>query len=501
MSHTFRRSFVAFALGLALAAPVHAQSVAPKSINPGLIVFGDSLSDGGAGIALADALCRNPLVGALTCGKRRDAVRLGAPYFEGRSFSDGPVAVDVMARLFGKALTPGYRNPLVPTISRVGQNYAIAGAHAAGSGADAMVSLEGQIGAYAHHYQRANADTLHVILIGGNDLAAAIPTNDKAAVTRAVAAIQAGVQRLASMGARRILVYKLLPMQDVPRFAAQPALKGNAAALTAQFNAGIDALRAPTGVTLLRFDMSPMWSLVKQQTWRSGKDYKTACAAGVRDVISQVKQNPATNVVVTAPWLPACAPARRDHRAFLDDLHPSGYLHQMLGQATYDFVFESLNGGQCAVHGWGSETLPSRGQPAMRRGLLGTVHRYDNPYSRQREYFRLVDADNNDGAYGPYPIDRRDNPYWEYIGTTPPKHCGTAFRAAMNLWQARLPSGGVATGDFPRAKRGDRFAWFNPSIRQVEYFTFLDPQRSGAFWYFPTDGVSNNPWWLRTKFD
>lgn len=500
MSPMFRKWFPALALGFAVASPAHAQGVAPPAINPGLIVFGDSLSDGGAGIALADALCRNPAFGALGCGKRRDSVRLGAPYFAGRSFSDGPVAVDVMARLSGRTLTPGYRNPLVPGISRVGQNYAIAGAHAFGSGAHALVSLESQIGAYAHHYQRANPDTLHVILIGGNDLVAAIPTNDKAAVTRAIVAIQAGVQRLASMGAKRILVYKLLPMHDVPRFAAQPALKANAAALTAQFNAGIDALRAPTGVTLLRFDMAPMWRLVKQQTWRSGKEYKTACATGVGDLVGQVKRSRDANVVITASWLPACTPAKRDHRAFFDDLHPSGYLHQMLGQATWDFVFESLNGGQCAVHGWGNETFPARGPTALRRGLLGTVHRHDNPYSRQREYFRLVDAD-NDGTYRPYPTDQRANAHWEYIGARPPKHCGTAFRAAMNLWPARMPSGGVATGDFPRAQRGERFSWFNPSIRQVEYFTFLDPQRTGAYWYFPTDGVSNNPWWWRTKFD
>ncbi|MCC8363920.1 SGNH/GDSL hydrolase family protein [Lysobacter sp. A6] len=502
MSRMLRKSFLALALSLAAASPAHANWFwwAPVA-TPDLIVFGDSLSDGGAGVALADALCREPAIGALACGKRRDSVRLGAPYYEGRSFSDGPVAVDVLARLYGKTLTPGYRNPLMPSVSRVGQNYAIAGAHAHGSGFGDMVSLNGQIGAYAHHYKIANPNTIHVILIGGNDLIAAIPHNDKAAVTRAVDAIQSGVEKLAAMGAKRILVYKLLPMHDVPRFAAQPALKANAAALTAQFNAGIDALRTPPGgVTLMRFDMSPMWSVVKQQTWWLRKDYKNACATGTGDVLAHVKASPDANVVISAPWLPTCAPGNRDHRAFFDDLHPSGYLHQMLGQASYDFVYESLNGGQCAVHSWGNDTWPARGQPAVRRGLLGSVHRYDNPYNRQREYFRLVNT-GGDGAYWYYPIEKRDNHYWEYIGTTPPKHCGTAFRAAMNLWDARLPSGGVATGDFTRAKRGDRFVYVNPYINQVEYFTFLDPNNNGAFWYFPIDGVSNNRWWARTKFD
>jgi phospholipase/lecithinase/hemolysin len=442
------------------------------------------------------------VIGAVACGKRRSSVKLGAPYFEQRSFSDGPVAVDVMARLFGKTLSPGYRNPLVPGISKVGQNYAIAGAHAHGTGAGTMVSLDGQIGAYAHHYQhRANPDTLHVILIGGNDLIAAIPYNDRAAVTRAVGAIQAGVNKLAAMGAKRILVYKLLPMHDVPRFASQPALKANAAALTAQFNGGIDALYTPAGgVTLLRFDMTPMWSLVKQQTYTLGKDYKTACAESAADVISHVRKSRDANVVVNGQWLPTCAPDKREHRAFFDDLHPSGYLHQMLGQATYDFVFESLNGGRCGLHPYNSETVPSRPSTAWRQGLLGTVRLYDNPFSRQREYFRLTGT-GKDGAYSHFPIDKRDNVHWQYMGTTPPKHCGTAFRASMNFWDARHLSGGFATGDFVRARRGDRFIHFNGPLRQVEYFNFLDPGKRGWFWYFPADGVSSSDWWARTKLD
>src|SRR5690349_17521405 len=67
MSRMFRKSLFALALGVAAVGPVHATD---------LIVFGDSLSDGGAGIAIANGLCREASFGALACGKKRDSVTL-----------------------------------------------------------------------------------------------------------------------------------------------------------------------------------------------------------------------------------------------------------------------------------------------------------------------------------------------------------------------------------------------------------------------------------------
>jgi hypothetical protein len=59
----------------------------------------------------------------------------------------------------------------------------------------------------------------------------------------------------------------------------------------------------------------------------------------------------------------------------------------------------------------------------------------------------------------------------------------------------------VATGDFARAKRGERFLYVNPYLRQVEYFTYLDPKNDGIYTFFPTDGISSNLSWKRVAVD
>ena len=70
----------------------------------------------------------------------------------------------------------------------------------------------------------------------------------------------------------------------------------------------------------------------------------------------------------------------------------------------------------------------------------------------------------------------------------------------MNFWDAKLPQHGVATGDFARAKRGDRFLYANPYINKIEYFRFRDPYGNGVFWYYPIDGTTTNDfWWERIQ--
>jgi len=387
-------------------------------------VFGDSLSDGGAGIALVDAGCKDATVASLVCGHKRNAVRFGKPFYQGRSLSDGPVAMDVMARLLGKSLRPGYFTGLIPGVDRPGENYAISGAHAHGTGFNVMFSLNGQIGAYERHYGKADPKALHVLFIGANDVLNAIDAQDPAKVDLALQEIQRGLDRLSDKGARQFLVYKLMDLGDVPKYVAKPALRQTASAYTERFNRGIDALTAKAGV-LHRFDMQAFWNFTKQVAYGQKIDYKNACVSPISDLFAHIKKDPAVDVTIAASYLPTCPPAQREHRVFFDELHPSGYMHQLLGIASYDFVVERLT-GKCGIHAWGNDAPSDRGEPNNRRGLPGSVYRYDNPYNGQREYLRLVNL-GTDSAYWYFPINRRDNTYWQYFGTQPPRNCGTPF--------------------------------------------------------------------------
>lgn len=50
-----------------------------------------------------------------------------------------------------------------------------------------------------------------------------------------------------------------------------------------------------------------------------------------------------------------------------------------------------------------------------RKGSVGDLYQYDNPYRREWEIYKLVKLD-PDGTYGEFPLETRDNRNWSYIG-------------------------------------------------------------------------------------
>lgn len=111
-------------------------------------VFGDSLSDNGNLKALDPAMPQR--------------------------FTNGPVAVEVIAAGLGFSLTPSYHLLQTPPF---GNNYAIAGAKAVdedGNEQTPDINLPTQVNAFLQiHGGQAPSDALYIVLIGGNDIRAA----------------------------------------------------------------------------------------------------------------------------------------------------------------------------------------------------------------------------------------------------------------------------------------------------------------------------------------
>ena len=64
-------------------------------------------------------------------------------------------------------------------------------------------------------------------------------------------------------------------------------------------------------------------------------------------------------------------------------------------------------GSSCAIpHSWSEND---------RKGTVGNIYKYDNPYNGDTEYFELV-ALGSDERYWYYPTDKTDNSYWKYLG-------------------------------------------------------------------------------------
>ena len=494
-------------VGALFATPALAQDTnAPTDINR-VFVFGDSLSDGGAGITLVNLACKFATLNDPMCGVTRDSVSLGAPFHEGRSFSDGPVAMEVAANLLGKPMRPAYRINWL--ITQEGENYAIAGARASpDSGSQALTSLAKQVDAWVAHRRGIPSDSkdLHVIFIGGNDVLAAIEQDNLALVTNATMQIQAAIDRLAAHGARRFLVYSLPNFQGhrdavVPRYydvGGKPGAKVRRAG--EKFNHGIAFLKAPKDTTIYRFDTQAFFQFAKSVFFTRKQDARNvACLDPTDQAFASLPNRPGKDVTISGTYRPGCDAGQLAHRMWFDDIHPSGALHQMLGIASYDFIVEQLT-GKCAVVAWGKDAAVGK-----RQGLPGTIYRADGAYFRSMKLDDARDYSHTSMASG----FRIDLPHWQRLGHQLPKTCGTHFRKArqpnritnMHLWEAYSATGegGYAKGEFDRPWPYGQFVYYNPQLLKFEYFKLR--QSWGNYGAFPTDGRSNNAWWERITID
>ena len=231
-------------LGLAAAAAALLAVASPALAAPfsAEVVFGDSLSDNGN---LADALGHN----------------FPTPPFFNNSFTNGPVAVQVLAQRLGLQATASYFPTAGVSVSNPGvapgTNFAVAGATAGTSiptGTSASQGVTGlnlgaQIGAFLTGAGgTAPASALYTVFIGGNDVRTAAHQGSAAYVTDGITAELQGIATLIARGAKNLLVVNVPDVGLIPEFTTySPA--GQAAAATAysqsynaQLAAGVAAL-------------------------------------------------------------------------------------------------------------------------------------------------------------------------------------------------------------------------------------------------------------------
>jgi phospholipase/lecithinase/hemolysin len=238
----------------------------------GLVVIGDSLSDGG------------------NAGR----------------FSDGPVWVERLAVRLGLPLRP----------SRLGgTNHATGGARASLGPA----SLRAQADAVLAAARGGALDpaALHVVWGGGNDLlAAAMAPDPLRAVEAAAAAVGGVVDDLAAAGAGLLLVPNLPDVGLTPALRAfGPAIAAAARRLTRAYDAaleaalaGVEARRRP-GAPILRLDV---WAMAE-------RTLADPAASGFRDVAT-----------------PCQGQGSCEGFLFWDHVHPTAAAHARLAEAALE---------------------------------------------------------------------------------------------------------------------------------------------------------------------
>lgn len=196
LSKRFIQKTAAFAGSLMLAASANAFD--------NIYIFGDSLSDTG-----------NIKIVAAQYGQQ-------AP----ERFSNGPVAVDIIAGAYGLLAEPSLLG---------GNNYAFGGATALGSETEFDTNLPIQVNSYLlNNNYAADPNALYAVIIGGNDIfdaqeirAASVAEDSgevrqqireaaEARITQASASVEAQLMKLVASGAQNILVGNAPAISLVP---------------------------------------------------------------------------------------------------------------------------------------------------------------------------------------------------------------------------------------------------------------------------------------------
>ena len=304
------------------------------------VVFGDSLSDRGN---LADALGHNFL----------------SPPFFNDSFTNGPVAVEVMAEKLGltanASLFPTGFADIHGLGLTSGTSYAVAGATAGtalGQGVPGL-NLPQQVAAYlGHSGPTASSSALYTVFIGGNDVRTAAHQNNAAYVTDGVTTELAAVNALIVAGAKNILVVNVPDVGAIPEFKiGYPSQDAAATAYSIAYNqqlaaglAGIIAGNSFDNIKLFDF-----YGFNNQLIANIG-------SLGITDTTDPCY----TNTSVVSPsdaTSAACGPnaANIGSLQYWDAIHPTAKLQAAYGQAFYDF--EVPEPASAAVLGLGLAAL------------------------------------------------------------------------------------------------------------------------------------------------
>lgn len=273
----------------------------------GVVVFGDSLSDSG-------------YFSPITQG------RLGLTPTGKFTTNPDPVWGELLAGKLGQTLTPdiGY-------MGQTGNNFAVGGARAGVSFTQPtfgvpVPSVSEQVENYIA--RGVQADALHVVWIGANDLFAAqesLSQGDTATaqsiIVTAAQSHAAAIRRLGEAGVKTLL------MPNLPDVGLTPmALLGGESAsraasqAAATYNALVQTYLKGSGVNVVTLDMYQLLQEVANNP----------AAYGISNMTTPACQGE-TALLCT----PSTAAADADGYFFADGIHPSGTAHQMIADYAY----------------------------------------------------------------------------------------------------------------------------------------------------------------------
>jgi len=271
---------------------------------PNLNAFLSALETDGSGFSnlyfYGDSLTDQGNLFAATAGTQPP----NPPYFNGR-FSSGPVWAEYVSTALGFPSSPAILG---------GNNYAVAGARTGSHPAGNAFGLTGQT---ATGPAVGDPDALYFVWIGGNDLSDAIATADPTAaaaiVNTALANLNSALNALAANGARQFVVLNVPDLSLTPGVIElnSPVASAFASQLTQSFNSGIpSATLGVPATTLLFYDVNQLFGEILG-------DPAVLADLGITNTTGRANDSPG---------------ADPNTFLFMDDLHPTGPVHEFLAE-------------------------------------------------------------------------------------------------------------------------------------------------------------------------
>ena len=304
------------------------------------VFFGDSLSDTGNRYFFEGTL-NTPPYSALP----DQGLIPSAPYaIGGPTFSNGAVFPEYIARALGVA---GLSQPASRS-EGVAANYAYGGARAANSLApNANRNLDQQVMDYIAAGVRPSA--IHVVAIGGNDLAVALqaaatgfpPVDPALVIEDAVAGMFTQLLTLQAYGAQRFLIVTSANPGLIPAFGGSAAAIEGGYVLTSIFNCAVvgEGAGRPCGA----LGVPGLLPTVKQALEAGGAEVLVFEGQALFDGLYFNPTAFGLTNVTDACIKPNVAPYRcdsPDEYLFWDGTHPTKKVHRLIGETIAAFLEE-----------------------------------------------------------------------------------------------------------------------------------------------------------------
>lgn len=309
-----------------------------EKIADNFYVLGDSLSDTGALVSGVTSLFKHLKISKV--------VKMLPPFYK-NSFSNGPVAAQIIADYLDINLTPAWKFDLFLLVDeQIGNNYAVSGALASRKKELTLENfiinhfdISHQLAALISQHHINNNDIIF-IEFGGNDILYAIKqpllSNQEVIINEATALIKDALYKLINKGAQRILLSNVPNISLTPLFKNKDWDKKRILFLTNKFNKILDNIIETLNKNkkiIIKYDMFSAITDAINKFKKLDINHNITDAAVTTDFSEIIN-----NGIITPHFNENVNEKNINNYFFFDNIHPNKWAHNIIAQQLIELI-------------------------------------------------------------------------------------------------------------------------------------------------------------------